>query len=70
MTKSREKYGSFLLSRYKTFDFIESMKSSNDYGLLGFIGDQSPRKESKSYVRSFMEQTSLFLQVLKELRKK
>ena len=54
MTKSREKYGSFLLSRYKTFDFIESMKSSNDYGLLGFIGDQSPRKESKSYVRSFM----------------
>ncbi len=54
MTMSREKYGSFLLSRYKTFDFIESMKSSNDYGLLGFIGDQSPKKDSKSYVRTFM----------------
>jgi len=54
MTMSREKYGSFLLSRYKTFDFIESMKSSNDYGLLGFIGDQSPKKDSKSYVRAFM----------------
>ena len=54
MTMSREKYGSFLLSRYKTFDFIESMKSSNNYGLLGFIGDQSPKKDSKSYVRAFM----------------
>ena len=54
MTMSREKYGSFLLSRYKTFEFIESMKSSNDYGLLGFIGDQSPKKDSKSYVRTFM----------------
>lgn len=54
MTISREKYGSFLLSRYKTFEFIESMKSSNDYGLLGFIGDQSPKKDSKSYVRTFM----------------
>tara|TARA_B100000989_G_scaffold246751_1_gene193976 strand:+ start:573 stop:1310 length:738 start_codon:yes stop_codon:yes gene_type:complete len=54
MTMSREKYGSFLLSRYKTFDFIESMKRSNDYGLLGFIGDQSPKKDSKSYVRTFM----------------
>ena len=54
MTKSREKYGSFLLSRYKTFDFIESMKNSKNYGLLGFIGDQSPKKESKSYVRTFM----------------
>ena len=54
MTKSREKYGSFLLSRYKTFEFIESMNSSNNFGLLGFIGDQSPRRDSKSYVRSFM----------------
>ena len=54
MTKSREKYGSFLLSRYKTFDFIESMENSNDFGLLGFIGDQSPKKDSKSYVRGFM----------------
>ena len=44
MTKSREKYGSFLLSRYKTFEFIESMNSSNDFGLLGFIGDQSPEE--------------------------
>ena len=39
MTKSREKYGSYLLSRYKTFDFIESMKNSKNYGLLGFIGE-------------------------------
>ena len=30
------------------------MNSSNDFGLLGFIGDQSPRRDSKSYVRSFM----------------
>ena len=54
MTKSREKYGSFLLSRYKTFDFIESMIKSKDFGLLGFIGDQSPKKESMSYIRTFM----------------
>ena len=54
MTKSREKYGSFLLSRYTTFDFIESMKNSKDYGLFGFIGDQSPKKESNSYMRTFM----------------
>ena len=54
MSKSREKYGSFLLSRYKTFDFIESMKYSKDYGLFGFIGDQSPKKDSKSYIRTFM----------------
>ena len=54
MTKSREKYGSLLLSRYKTFEFIESMNSSNDFGLLGFIGDQSPRRDTKSYIRRFM----------------
>ena len=54
MTLSREKYGSFLLSRYKTFDFIKSMKNSKEYGLFGFIGDQSPKKDSKSYLRTFM----------------
>ena len=54
MTESREKYGSFLLSRYKTYDFIKSMKNSKDYGLFGFIGDQSPKKDSKSYLRTFM----------------
>ena len=54
MTESREKYGSFLLSRYKTYDFIKSMKESKDYGLFGFIGDQSPKKDSKSYLRTFM----------------
>ena len=54
MTKSREKYGSSLLSRYKTYDFIKSMKNSKDYGLFGFIGDQSPKKDSKSYLRTFM----------------
>ena len=51
---SREKYGSFLLSRYKIFEFVESLKKSKDYGLLGFIGDQSPKKKSKSYHRNFM----------------
>jgi len=54
MTESREKFGSFLLSRYKTFDFIESINNSNDFGLLGFIGDQSPKRQSKSYIRNFM----------------
>ena len=51
---SRQKYGSFLLSRYKIFEFVESLKKSKDFGLLGFIGDQSPKKESKSYFRNFM----------------
>ena len=69
MTESREKYGSFLLSRYKTYDFIKSMKNSKNYGLFGFIGDQSPKKDSKSYLRTFMELKCLYLLELKELQK-
>ena len=54
ISKSREKHKAYLLSRYKTIDFIRSNEKSGDFGLYGFINDQSPSPKPKSYWRPFM----------------
>jgi len=54
ISKSREKHKANLLSRYKTVAFIRSNEKCGNYGLYGFINDQSPRPRQKSYWRPFM----------------
>ena len=54
ISKSREKHKAYLLSRYKTIEFIRSNEKKGDYGLYGFINDQSPTPKPKSYWRPFM----------------
>lgn len=57
ISKSREKHKAYLLSRYKTIDFIRSNQKEGGYGLYGFINDQSPTPKPKSYWRTFMGTT-------------
>ena len=66
---SRQKYGSFLLSRYKIFEFVESLKKSKDFGLLGFIGDQSPKKNQNHILGILWALKFQFLLELRELQK-
>ena len=54
ISKSREKHKAYLLSRFKTIDFIRSNEKNGHYGLYGFINDQSPRLKPKNYWRPFM----------------
>lgn len=54
ISKYREKHKAYLLSRFKTVDFIRSNEKNGKYGLYGFINDQSPRLKPKNYWRSFM----------------
>lgn len=52
--RSRGKHKAYLLSRYKTIDFIRKNEQQGDVAMYGFINDQSPRPKPKSYWRPFM----------------
>jgi KDO2-lipid IV(A) lauroyltransferase len=54
ISKSREKHRAYLVSRYKTVEFIKDNAKKGQVGMYGFINDQSPRATSKSYWRTFM----------------
>ncbi|MGB1448423.1 MAG: lysophospholipid acyltransferase family protein [Flavobacteriaceae bacterium] len=54
ISKSREKHKAYLISRYETIDFIRSSQEKGDYGLYGFIYDQTPHPKPKTYWRPFM----------------
>lgn len=54
ISKSREKHKAYLISRYETIDFIRSSQEKGDYGLYGFIYDQTPYPKPKTYWRPFM----------------
>lgn len=54
ISRAREKHHAYLLSRYKTVEFIKDNERKGQVGMYGFINDQSPRATAKSYWRSFM----------------
>ncbi len=54
ISKSREKHKAYLLSRFKTIEFIRDNEKKGEYGLYGFINDQSPRMKPKNYWRPFL----------------
>ena len=57
ISKSREKHQAYLLSRYKTIEFIRSNIKEGAVGMYGFINDQSPYPKPKTYWRDFMGTT-------------
>lgn len=57
ISKSREKHQAYLLSRYKTIEFIRSNVKEGAVGMYGFINDQSPYPKPKTYWRDFMGTT-------------
>lgn len=54
ISRSREKHKAYLLSRYKTIDFIKNSIAQGEFAMYGFICDQSPRPKPKNYWRSFL----------------
>lgn len=57
ISESREKHKAYLISRYKTIEFIRSSREKGAVAMYGFINDQSPYPKPKTYWRDFMGTT-------------